>query len=151
MGSRLARRRRYGCCAVVGDLEPDRLNPAPRQRHAEEPLALPVIQDRRPDDELVIFLDLCPVQEGPLVWPRRVRNPQAENLPKGREQHHGCLGGMNALTQVVAIKGVVRVDRSFGRSLSYPLYYHYLRIVALLSMIPTQYPLSWMCTLHSEV
>ena len=50
-------------------------------------LALAVIQDRHPDDELVILLTGRPREERPLVGVRRVRHPRSKELQEAHEEH----------------------------------------------------------------
>jgi hypothetical protein len=73
--------------AVVADLEPHGLDPSARQRHAEKALALPVIQNRDPDFEFVILLDLRSLEERPFLGSRRVQDAEQAKSQEVIESH----------------------------------------------------------------
>src|SRR5262249_9080589 len=61
-----------GLGAAVGNAEPDRLNAATRQRHAEEAFALAIIRNCNADNQIIIALNFRPFQEGLLFRSRLV-------------------------------------------------------------------------------
>src|SRR5437660_4124518 len=72
---------------LVADLEPDGLQPSPRQRHAKKALAFAAVQDRRPDLKLIVPLDFRPFEERPFLGSRRIRNAEPWKTPDVDARH----------------------------------------------------------------